>query len=60
MLRKSERYWHVIPNPKSLQNPASFLWIYFTTNELFTIIILKSAPKTSADIKVNVEVKNKI
>lgn len=28
IFRKSERYWHVIPKPKSLQNPASFLWIY--------------------------------
>lgn len=24
MLMKSDRYWHVIPNPKSLQNPVSF------------------------------------
>lgn len=26
MLMKSDLYWHVIPNPKSLQNPDSF-WI---------------------------------
>lgn len=25
MLMKSDLYWHVIPNPKSLQNPDSFL-----------------------------------
>lgn len=28
ILRKSDRYWQVIPKPKSLQNPASFLWFY--------------------------------
>lgn len=25
MLMKSDLYWHVMPNPKSLQNPVSFL-----------------------------------
>lgn len=25
MLMKSDRYWQVMPNPKSLQNPVSFL-----------------------------------
>lgn len=28
MLMKSDLYWHVIPNPKSLQNPDSFLMTY--------------------------------
>lgn len=42
MLMKSDLYWHVMPNPKSRQNPVSWL-ITWDTN----IEIKKSSPKTT-------------